>query len=79
MQEQRDPEQEMRQRYRNVFDTAEGRKVLGDILTAGHYGVTLDPDNKVQVSEYNFALVIATKAGVLEDIHTQLGMVDKEQ
>lgn len=78
MQQLRDPEQEMRQRYKNAFDTSEGRKVLGDILTAGHYGVTLDPDNKVQVSEYNFALVIAHKAGVLEEIHTQLGMIEKE-
>lgn len=79
MEQPRNLEQDMQQRYRNVFGTAEGSKVLGDILTLGHYGVTLDADNKAQISEYNFALVIAHKAGALEEIHTQLGMIDKEQ
>lgn len=67
-------EQEMRQRYKNVFGSAEGRVVLGNILTLGHYGVTLDADNRDQVAEYNFAIVIATMAGALEPVDKQLGI-----
>jgi hypothetical protein len=67
-------EKEMMQRYRNVFGSSEGRVVLGNILTLGHFGVTLDPDNKVQVAQYNFAIVIATMAGALEQVDTQLGI-----
>ena len=36
---------EMQQRYRNVFGTAEGRMVLGDILDVGHFGMALDPND----------------------------------
>jgi uncharacterized protein with GYD domain len=68
---------EMDQRYRNVFASAEGQKVLGDILTKGHYGVTLDSENRDQVAEYNFALVIATRAGVLDSVYQKLGMIQK--
>lgn len=64
---------EMTQRYRNVFGTPEGRAVLGDILTHGHYGVTLDTDNPTQVAEYNFSLLIATRAGIFDPIYQQLG------
>jgi hypothetical protein len=78
MQEQLDPIEEMTQLYRNVFSSGEGQKVLGDILTKGHFGVTLDSENRDQVSEYNFALVIATRAGVLDSLHRQLGMVKGE-
>jgi hypothetical protein len=69
---------EMDQLYRNVFASAEGRKVLGDMLTQGHFGVTLDGDNRDQIAEYNFALVIATRAGVFEQIYRQLG-INKER
>jgi len=70
------PQQEMLQRYRNVFGSSEGRIVLGDILTKGHYGVTLDPDNPVMVAEYNFALVIATLSGHLDQLYSQLGIAE---
>ena len=70
---------EMQQLYKNVFGTAEGRVVLGDILTKGHYGVTLDPENRDQVAEYNFALVIGTLAGAFDQIYNQLGMSEKEK
>jgi hypothetical protein len=66
--------QDVQQRYRNVFQSAEGKRVLGDILALGHFGVTLDSENRDQVAEYNFALVIATKAGVLDSIYQQLGI-----
>ena len=72
-------QQEVAQRYRNVFGSSEGRLVLGDILSKGHYGVTLDPDNTVMVSEYNFALVIATLAGIFDQLYPQLGLGTKEQ
>jgi hypothetical protein len=65
---------EMDRLYRNVFSSAEGQRVLGDILTQGHFGVTLDGDNRDQIAEYNFALVIGTRAGVLEQLYRQLGI-----
>jgi hypothetical protein len=74
---ERDPAREMQQRYRNVFASPEGRIVLGNILTLGHYGVTLDSENRDQVAEYNFALVIATLAGAFDSIHQQLGMTER--
>jgi len=73
------PEQEMQQRYRNVFGGSEGKLVLGDILSKGHYGVTLDPDNPVMVAEYNFALVIATLAGAFDALYRQYGMVQEPE
>jgi hypothetical protein len=69
---------EMQQLYKNVFGSAEGRVVLGDILTKGHYGVTLDPETD-QVAEYNFALVVGTLAGAFDQIYNQLGMIEKEK
>lgn len=66
---------EMDQLYRNVFASAEGMAVLGDILTHGHYGVTLDGENRDQIAEYNFALMIATRTGVFDAIYRQLGLV----
>jgi hypothetical protein len=72
-----DPVEEMNRRYKNVFSSAEGKRVLGDILTKGHYGVTLDADNPHQIGEYNLALVIALRAGVLDPLYRELGMVKK--
>jgi hypothetical protein len=65
---------DMLQRYKKVFGTDEGRRVLGDILTSCHFGETLDPDNRVQVSEFNVGLTILYKTGFLEVICLQLGM-----
>lgn len=79
MPEPRDPIQEMHQRYRNVFSTAEGRYVLGDILTRGHYGVTLDPENQAQIAEYNSAIIIAHIAGAFDEVYHHLGMIPKEK
>lgn len=73
-----DQEQEMAQRYKNVFGSGEGRIVLGNILTLGHFGVTLDADNRDQVAEYNFAIMIATLAGALEPVEKQLGMREEK-
>lgn len=72
------PEQEMQQRYRNVFGTAEGRKVLGDILTLGHFGVNLNPSDSIVISNYNFALTIARMAGALDPLYAHLGIEVKE-
>jgi len=66
---------EMQQYYRNVFGTGEGQRVMGDILTVGHFGETIDPNDPVKVAEYNFAIVIARMAGVLDPLYQQLGMV----
>ncbi len=74
MPDEKTPEQEMQQRYRNVFATVEGRAVLGDILTLGHFGETLHPDDQVRVVEYSFAITIARTAGVLDPLYRHLGM-----
>ena len=65
---------EMQQRYRNVFNSAEGRIVLGDILTMLHFGETLDPEDVKCVAEYNVGIVIARMAGALNLIYPQLGI-----
>lgn len=70
---------DVNQMYRNVFGTPEGREVLGDILTKGHYGVTLDGDNRDQIAEYNFALMVATRSGVFDQVYAQLGLIKEEE
>lgn len=65
---------EMQQRYRNVFGTDEGRLVLGDILTMGHFGEMLNPADPVQVAEHNAAVLIARTAGAFDDLWRYLGM-----
>ena len=80
MPETKPPDQlarEMQQRYRNTFSTGEGRRVMGDILTLGHFGETIDPNNPAAVAEHNFAVVIARMAGVFDGLYRELGM-DKE-
>lgn len=79
MPEPRDPAREMQQRYKNVFGTVEGRVVLGDILTLGHFGDPLNPEDRVAVAEYNAAIVIARMAGAFDQIYQQLGMIEKEK
>ena len=64
--------------YRNVFGSLEGQIVLGDILTHGHFGLTLDGENRDQIAEYNFALMIATRSGVFEGLYRKLGLVKGE-
>lgn len=68
------PEQEMQQRYRNVFGTKEGALVLGDISAVGHVFDTLDPQDAAKVAERNFALVIMQMAGAFDSLYPQLGL-----
>ena len=52
-------------KYRAVFlESQLGRDVLADILSTCHFGCTLDPDNTVQVSEYNVGIAILHKCGI---------------
>ena len=82
MPEHLSPEQQrakdMMQRYRNVFGTAEGRIVLGDILSVAGFGEKLDPDRPAEVSWYNCAIEIARLAGAFDPIYRNLGMTEKE-
>jgi hypothetical protein len=55
---------ELSQKYRHIFLSPIGREVLADVLALCHFGCTLDPDNKVQVSEYNVAVTILSNLGV---------------
>lgn len=68
----------MQQRYRNVFGTMEGRIVLGDILTLGHFGESLNPADLVAVAEYNAAITIARMAGAFDPLWQHLGMTKGE-
>ena len=68
---------EMMQMYRNVFGTPEGRIVLGDILTLGHFGETLNPDDPARFGEYSLAVVIARQAGAFDQLWRDLGLVPK--
>ena len=71
------PAQEMQQRYRNVFGSPEGKQVLGDILSMGHFGEPLI--DLEYVARNNFALAIARLAGALDQLYTQLGIEIKEK
>jgi hypothetical protein len=66
--------EEMLQRYRNTFGTAEGHIVLGDIATLGHVFDTLDPLDVAKVAERNFAVVILQMAGAFDTLYPQLGL-----
>ncbi len=65
---------DMMQRYKNVFGTAEGKIVLGDILTLGHFGDPLMPTDPVAVAEYNAAIMIARMAGAFDGLYNELRM-----
>ena len=68
-------------KYRAVFITSSlGKDVLADILQLCHFGSTLDPDNQVQVSEYNVGVAILNRCGIfaedtLEDVIRALASV----
>lgn len=65
-------QQEMEQLYRNVFGSAEGRKVLGDILMTNHFGVPLN--NEVERIEYNVAIAIARMSGTMSEVDALIGI-----
>ena len=65
-------QQEMEQRYRNVFGTPEGRIVLGHILSENHYGVPLNTE--VERIEYNVGITIARMCGAAREIDAILGI-----
>ena len=68
-----DPVKEMQQRYKNVFSTAEGRIVLGDILfTLGHFGTMIVPTDVVAMTELQLAITIARTAGALDVLYREL-------
>ncbi len=55
--------------YRSVLCSPMGIGVLRDILVdLCHFGQTLDPDNKVQVSEYNVGIAIISKCGDFQEV-----------
>ncbi len=55
---------EIYQKYRHIFITPIGRDVLADLLATCHFGCTLDPDNKVQIAEYNVGVYILARCGI---------------
>ena len=65
---------EMQQYYRNVFGSAEGRRVLGDILEVCHVFDPVDPTDTAHCAERNVGLVILQMTGALDPLYTQLGI-----
>ena len=63
-------DKKMRQYYRSVFSSAEGRKVLGDILVSNHFGVPLN--NEVERIEYNVGIAIARMSGMMSEVDALL-------
>ena len=63
-------DKEMRQYYQSVFSSAEGRKVLGDILVSNHFGVPLN--NEVERIEYNVGIAIARMSGMMSEVDALL-------
>jgi hypothetical protein len=63
-------DEKMRQYYRSVFSSAEGRKVLGDILVSNHFGVPLN--NEVERIEYNVGIAIARMSGMMSEVDALL-------
>ena len=78
MPELHDPK-DMMQRYRNVFGSTEGKIVLGDILTTGHFGETINPTDYVAMTENIFSTQIARMAGAFDSLWIDLGMNQKEK
>ncbi len=70
---------EMQQRYKNVFGSAEGRSVLGDIVNLGHVFDTIHPEDAAGMAERNLALTILRMSGSLDVLYRQLGLVTKDE
>ena len=68
----------MQQRYRNVFSTMEGQKVLGDIAELGHLFDPIHPEDIAAMGERNLALTIFRMAGALDVLYRQLSLVREE-
>ena len=63
-------DKKMKQYYQSVFSSAEGRKVLGDILVSNHFGVPLN--NEVERIEYNVGIAIARMSGMMSEVDALL-------
>jgi hypothetical protein len=66
---------DMQQRYRNVFGSDEGLKVLGDILVTCHFGVPIM--SEAERCEYNVGVTIARMSGIFRAIEKQLGISEE--
>lgn len=69
------PEQEMQQRYINVFSSREGQLVLGDIARLFHLFDPVEPTDTVLNTQRSCALVIFQLAGAFNPLYAQLGLV----
>ena len=67
-------DKKMKQYYRSVFSSTEGRKVLGDILVSNHFGVPLN--NEVERIEHNVAIAIARMSGTMSEVDALIGIVE---
>jgi hypothetical protein len=65
-------DKKLKQYYQSVFSSAEGRKVLGDILATCHFGVPLN--NEVERIEYNVGIAIARMSGTMSEVDALIGI-----
>jgi len=63
-------QRDIEQLYRNVFGTAEGQRVLGDILAFCHFGRLVN--GEVERIEYNVGVAIARMSGMMGQIDALL-------
>lgn len=72
-----------REKYRHTFlESPFGKEVLADLAWECHFGGVLNPENVVQVAEFNVFVLILNKLGVFEslgDVVNALGgIISKE-
>ena len=73
------PEQEMLQRYHNVFGSREGAIVLGDICHLFHFFDAVEPTDIVMNTQRSCALVILQMAGAFDTLYAQLGLGQEQE
>lgn len=59
------PRDDIRAKYREVFASPLGRKVLEDILENAEFGSMLHPDNDVKFIWHNLATLILRECGMI--------------
>lgn len=69
---------ELRKLYRNVFSSAEGMRVLGNIAVRGRVFDIINPSDPIEAACRNVALDILQLSGVLDTLYSQLSISTKE-
>ena len=58
-----------KEKYRAVFlGTPFGQEILADLAWECHFGAVLNPENPVQVAEFNVFMLVLNKLGIFESL-----------